>query len=120
MKEILRFFVLAGLGATLFAASNGGAQAATRYDGTWTVYFTTVRGDCASGSSFRLQVHDGIVSGAFNAHGHVSANGSTQVSVSNGSGTATGSGRLTASSGGGTWHATGSSGACTGRWSANR
>jgi hypothetical protein len=77
-------------------------QAASRFDGSWTVQITTRRGACDPNSSFGVEIHDGVVSGA--ASGRVSKSGAVSVSVSSGGSYASGSGRLSTSSGAGSWH----------------
>jgi hypothetical protein len=96
------------------------AQAASRFDGSWAVQITTRRGACDPGSTFGVEIHDGVVSGA--ASGRVSNSGavSVSVSVSSGGSYASGSGRLSTSSGGGSWRGVGSRGACSGTWVAGR
>ena len=98
------------------------AQARTPYDGSWTVQIMTQRGACDPSSSFGVEIHDGVVSGAggMPVHGRVSSSGAVSVSVASGGSNASGSGRLSASSGGGSWRGVGSRGACSGRWSAGR
>jgi hypothetical protein len=100
------------------AAASDTAQAASRFDGSWTVQITTRRGACDPSSSFGVEIHDGVVSGA--ASGRVSKNGAVSVSVSSGGSYASGSGRLSTGSGGGSWHGVGSRGACSGTWVAGR
>jgi hypothetical protein len=92
-------------------------QAASRFDGSWTVQITTRRGACDPSSSFGVEIHDGIVSGAGSG---VSKSGAVSVSVSSGGSYASGSGRLSTSSGGGSWRGVGSRGACSGTWVAGR
>ena len=119
MRNIEGILVRASLAAALFAAAIGGAQSSTRFDGTWTVAISAGPG-CGGGSSFMLTVHNGIVSGAFNAHGRVTDKGAVQVSVSSGSQSGSGSGRLSGSSGSGSWRGNGSQGPCSGSWTASR
>jgi hypothetical protein len=104
------------------AIAANAAQAATPYDGDWTVTITSPSGDCGSGSSFGLEVRDGVVRGhgGFDVSGSVAHNGTVRVQISSGDRSASGSGRLSARSGGGTWSGSGPRGACRGRWSASR
>jgi hypothetical protein len=120
-KTMLRSSLLA-VAAFAGAIAAGTAYAATPFDGGWTVAITTTRGSCDSGSSFGLQVHDGVVSGygGFSVSGRVSPSGAVQVSISAGDQRANGTGRLAGSSGGGTWRGSGARGSCSGRWSASR
>jgi hypothetical protein len=100
------------------AATIDTAHAASPFDGSWTVQINTHRGACDPSSSFGVQIHDGVVSGAVT--GRVSKSGAVTVSVSSGSSNANGSGHLSASSGGGSWRGVGSRGPCSGTWSASR
>lgn len=120
MRTHLRNSLWVGLAVGLFASTIGGAAAATRYDGAWVVSVMSTEPNCGSGSTFTLQVRDGVVSGAFNARGRVTANGSVRVSIGSGSQTGSGSGRLSGSSGSGSWRGVGQHGVCNGRWSASR
>jgi hypothetical protein len=86
--------------------------------GSWAVQITTRRGACDPSSTFGVEIHDGVVSGA--AGGRVSKSGAVSVSVSSGGSYASGSGHLSTSSGGGSWHGVGSRGACSGTWVAGR
>jgi hypothetical protein len=104
--------------AIVATAARDTAQAASRFDGSWIVQITTRRGACDPSSSFGVEIHDGIVSGA--GSGRVSKSGAVSVSVSSGGSYASGSGRLSTSSGGGSWHGVGSRGACSGTWVAGR
>jgi hypothetical protein len=99
-------------------AARDTAQAASRFDGSWAVQITTRRGACDPSSTFGVEIHDGVVSGA--ASGRVSKSGAVSVSVSSGGSYASGSGRLSTSSGGGFWRGVGSRGACSGTWVAGR
>jgi hypothetical protein len=92
--------------AIVATAARDTAQAASRFDGSWIVQITTRRGACDPSSSFGVEIHDGIVSGA--GSGRVSKSGAVSVSVSSGGSYASGSGRLSTSSGGGSWHGVGS------------
>ena len=62
------------------------AQARTPYDGSWTVQIMTQRGACDPSSSFGVEIHDGVVSGAggMPVHGRVSSSGAVSVSVASG------------------------------------
>jgi hypothetical protein len=45
-------------------ATRDTAQAASRFDGSWAVQITTRRGACDPSSTFGVEIHDGVVSGA--------------------------------------------------------
>lgn len=59
-------------------AARDTAHAASRFDGSWTVQINTRRGACDPSSSFGVEIHDGVVSGA--ASGRVSKSGAVSVS----------------------------------------
>jgi hypothetical protein len=122
MRKVLRFSIGTGVAAAALFAAAAVAEADTPYDGAWTVSIATSRGACSSGSSFTLQVRNGVVSGSggFAVGGNVSRNGSVCVRVGGSGQYASGCGRLSRSSGGGSWSGVGSQGRCSGRWTASR
>jgi hypothetical protein len=123
LNQNLRFPIRAAVAAAAFTAVLGTADAATPYDGTWTVVITTTRGSCSSGGSFRVEIRNGKVYGGgagVSVGGGVSGNGAVRVSVRSGNQYANGSGRLRGSSGGGSWRGVGTEGTCTGVWQAGR
>jgi hypothetical protein len=107
--------VIVAIGTT---AARDTVHAASPFDGSWTVQINTRRGACDPSSSFGVEIHEGVVSGAVS--GRVSKSGAVSVGVSSGGSNARGSGHLSASSGGGSWHGVGSRGACSGTWTAGR
>ena len=123
MIGILRFSLLTAVAALSLAAADGGARAATPYDGPWHVTITTVSGTCGSGVGFGLLIRDGLVYGYssdVNVSGRVSRGGAVQVNLGSGQQHASGSGRLRGSSGYGSWRGVGTQGSCSGYWSASR
>jgi len=104
-------------------SSAGSASAGSPYDGRWSVLIQTDRGACDRAYRYGLAIVNGNVSYAgdsgFVIRGRVAGNGSVTVRVSNGGSYADGRGRLSHSSGSGVWHGVGS-GACSGRWLAER
>jgi hypothetical protein len=50
--------------AIVTTAARDTAHAASRFDRSWTVQITTRRGACDPSSSFGVEIHDGVVSGA--------------------------------------------------------
>ena len=96
----------------------------TAYDGNWSVLIVTNSGPCDRGYRYGLTIRGGRVfyqgSLAVNVDGQVSGNGTVQVRVSAGSQGATGVGRLSRDYGSGSWRGLGSSGACSGTWTAER
>jgi hypothetical protein len=96
----------------------------SNYDGNWSVLIVTNSGQCDRGYRYGVTIRGGRVSyeggAAVNVQGAVSGNGAVQVRLSAGSQGATGSGRLGRDSGSGTWRGVGSSGSCSGTWTAER
>lgn len=100
------------------------ASAQVAFNGTWSVLIITDRGPCDRAYRYPVRVTNGRVSYAgqadFDVVGHVAANGAVHVTVSKGAQRASGSGRLYGGSGSGIWRGTGSSGTCTGNWTAEK
>ena len=123
--------VLAGL---LLAASWAApADARTRarsgprtggYDGNWSVLIVTNSGPCDRAYRYGLAIRGGRVfyegSLGVNVDGYVGSGGYVRVRVSAGSQGATGVGRLSRDYGEGSWRGSGSSGSCSGTWTAER
>jgi len=101
----------------------GEVHAASTFDGPWSVSIMTERGDCGT-ASMDVIIRNGDLEYAgdpsVTIRGRVAKNGVIRVSVASNSRNANGGGRLSANAGGGTWRGAGSTGACTGRWSAQR
>ncbi|MBI5112349.1 hypothetical protein [Rhodoplanes serenus] len=108
----------------LTAISATAASARTPYDGAWSVLIITDRGTCDRAYRYSVQIVDGIVRYAgemgLDFRGRVGRGGAISVSVASGGSRADGRGRLSQSYGGGTWQGQGSTGACSGRWTAER
>jgi hypothetical protein len=123
-SPFLRSIVLAGaLAATGITASAGTAIARTSYDGSWSVLIITNSGACDSTYRYGVQINDGYVyggGGSVDLQGRVARNGAVRVSVAAGEQRAHGSGRLFRDHGGGSWRGQGPTGACAGRWEAER
>ncbi len=99
------------------------ARAGAAFDGAWTVMIMTQRGTCDSVQRLSIDIRDGAFEysgSSLELHGRVSNDGAVQVRVAAGGQNANGTGHLTFHSGSGTWHGAGTSGNCTGRWSAER
>lgn len=100
------------------------AAAESGFNGTWSVLIITNSGPCDRAYRYPVHVANGKVSYAgqadFDVAGRVAKNGAVHVTVSKGGQRASGSGRLTGKSGAGTWRGGGSSGACTGNWTAEK
>ncbi len=114
--------LIAGLVLTSAVATP--ASARTNYDGNWSVLIVTQSGPCDRAYRYGLSVRNGAVfyegSAAVNVNGRVNNNGFVTVRVSAGSQGANGTGRLYRNSGSGSWRGLGSSGSCSGTWSADR
>ena len=99
------------------------ASAATPYDGYWSVVIVTTRGACERAYRSAVTISNGVVSGGdglAQVYGRVNQRGGVSVVVTSGSQSARGSGRLSRSTGGGSWAGAGTSGRCSGSWSASR
>jgi hypothetical protein len=113
--------------ASAFAVSTVAAVApagAASFDGPWSVVVTTRSGPCDASYRYGLMIRGSSVSymggGGVNVSGRVSKSGHVVVNVSAAGQSALGSGRLSNGRGGGTWRGQGSSGACSGTWSATQ
>lgn len=94
------------------------------YDGAWSVVIITERGDCDRAYRYALNIENNQVSYAgdfsFDVSGQVARNGRVRVSVAQGNQRADGIGRLGADYGEGVWEGHSPTGACSGRWVAER
>jgi hypothetical protein len=110
----------------LGAAALMPAQAATRlnFDGNWSVLIVTRSGPCDQAYRYGLSIRDGRVfyegNASVNVAGQVGPTGAVNVRVWAGSQSANGEGRLSRDYGGGKWRGSGSSGSCSGTWTAER
>jgi hypothetical protein len=92
------------------------------HNGRWSVELVTETGLCSARYTYALAIREGqvqLISGGAGAqvNGHVGADGSVGLTVSNGTASGTGTGRLQAGSGAGTWRV---SSLCSGHWTARR
>jgi len=123
MRRMMNSAVLAVLlaGAAMAAAP---AAVAGNQDGIWSVLIVTEKGDCDRGYRYDVKIANGRVSYQGDAPvdlaGTVASNGAISVSIKAGDKGASGTGHLSTTSGAGIWHGLGSSGACAGRWEAER
>ena len=110
------------LSGTMFTGA--ALLAATAFDGNWSVLIVTNSGQCDPAYRYGLVIRNGQViyegDAAVNVAGRVSGNGAVNVRVSAGSQSADGTGRLSSAQGSGKWRGNGSSGTCSGTWSAER
>jgi hypothetical protein len=97
------------------------AQAATSYDGRWSLSIVTQRGACDT-YNFPVTIANGAVSfpGLVKASGRVVAGGAVRVNVAAGDKSASGSGKLTQASGSGRWTGKSGDAKCSGTWTAQR
>jgi hypothetical protein len=99
------------------------ASAASPFDGYWSVVIVTTRGACERAYRSGVMISNGVVSGGdgiAQVYGRVNRRGGVSVVVRSGAQNARGSGRLGRYSGGGRWSGVGTSGRCSGRWTASR
>jgi len=119
-----RIILLAGVLSGLLAAAAPGRAVAASFDGNWSVLIITESGNCDVAYRYEVKVGGGRVTyigdAAINLSGTVSSGGAVKVGISKGSQNANASGRLSAKAGGGSWRGQSSSGACKGRWEAER
>src|SRR3954470_9319021 len=116
--------VAISLGSPAEARSSERSMGRAGYDGNWSVLIITNSGPCDRGYRYGLSIRDGRVfytgSLSVNVDGWVNNNGAVRVRVSAGSQGATGVGRLARDYGSGSWRGDGSSGSCSGTWTAER
>ena len=121
-KALIRGSLVALASAAVCAPARAAARA--NFDGNWSVLIVTNSGPCDRAYRFGLSIQNGHVfyngGGSVSVDGRVSGNGSVRVRVLAGSQNASGAGRLSRDHGRGQWRGTGSSGSCTGSWTAQR
>jgi len=125
ISSFARSIILAGaLASAGVAAFAGTAEAFTGYDGSWSVLIVTNSGACERAYRYGVEISDGNVlyggGGPVSLQGRVARNGAVRVSVAAGEQRAAGAGRLFRDHGGGYWRGEGPTGACAGRWEAER
>jgi len=117
-------FVAAFAAAVVLMGSPEPVRAQANFEGSWSVLIITETGECDRAYRYGIRIERGqIVYGgeagvAFT--GSVESNGQLAAVVRRGEQSATGSGRLSGSSGAGTWKGKSNTGACGGRWEAER
>jgi len=111
------------IAATATFGSADAAPDGNIFDGRWSVVIQTEKGDCDAAYRYGLSIQTGNVTyagdDAFEVSGRVAHNGKVHVRVARGASYADGRGRLSRDSGSGQWRGAGS-GACSGRWFAER
>ena len=118
-RTVIRALTLSSiLAATAYVAVP--AQASNNYDGNWSVVIVTEKGTCDRSYRYPVRITNGAVGYAgqasFTVSGKVAPNGKVIVSVSRGEQRANGSGQLSSTDGGGSW----TGGDCSGTWQAER
>jgi hypothetical protein len=124
VPRVLNLAMIAALSfGGAFAIAAPAAKAAVQ-DGNWSVLIVTEKGGCDKAYRYNVHVSSGLVryqgDASVNFNGTVAPNGAVRVSIRLGEQGANGTGRLSATAGKGTWRGIGSSGACAGRWEAER
>lgn len=124
---MISYSIRAVLLATAFAASVFAASPsadAASFDGPWSVLVITKSGACDQSYRYGLMIRGSTVSylggGAVSVSGRVARNGRVSVNVSSSGQSASGVGRLSGGRGSGTWRGQGTSGTCSGVWSATQ
>jgi hypothetical protein len=123
MTILARLGLLASICAATASIATPNADAASKFDGTWSAVFRTTSGPCQPAYRGAVQVVNGIMElpGAGGSlSGRVSPNGSVKANGSMGARYGAASGRVSGNSGGGTWSARMESGSCAGVWTAQR
>ncbi|MDE1973314.1 MAG: hypothetical protein KGK33_06100 [Hyphomicrobiales bacterium] len=112
-------FAAALLMAGLYASSD--ADAASAYDGNWSVVINTLRGDCDRSLRYSVRIVNNQVLATeqnYRVAGRVSPGGEIRVVVAEAGRSASGFGRLVGNNGRGQWRT--STGQCAGSWTAVR
>ena len=127
MTRILVSISVAGLMAASLWPSGAAAkkvQVPNQYDGSWRIVATTASGPCSASTSYHVEIKDGdasIPGQEVDIDGGVSAGGSVQATIIQGSNKAPITGSLDTHGGGsGTWRTSGGLVTCSGSWSAKR
>ncbi len=123
LPRIALVYVFAATAIFLFHPSKS-ANAQANLDGSWSVLIITESGECDRAYRYAIRIKGGqiIYEGetGITLTGRVDGNGQLTATVQRGEQRATGSGRLAGSSGTGTWKGQSNTGACGGRWEAER
>jgi hypothetical protein len=121
IPSALTAFAILALSAVPAAPAPMSAQKAN-FDGAWSVLIVTESGKCDRAYRYPVRIENGAVgyagSASFTVSGKVGPNGTVTVMVARGSQSANGTGQMSATDGSGTW--TAGSGECSGTWTAER
>jgi hypothetical protein len=121
MRRYARLSLLASVCAAMAVIAMSNADAASKFDGTWSAVFRTKSGPCQPAYRGAVQVVDGnmeVAGAGGSLSGRVLSNGSVKATGNMGSNYGAASGRVSGNSGSGTWRARMESGSCTGVWTA--
>jgi len=114
---------LAGLTLAVLPLADRPAQAA-EFDGRWSVVVLTEQGTCDRAFRYEVKVERGRVDyvgdAAIDFAGKISPAGAVRVDLGKGQAAARAVGKLRRNDGAGTWTGKSASGACSGRWEAER
>ena len=117
------FIVLAAGAAIALMAAPDRASAAS-FEGNWSLLVITESGTCDRAYRYPIKVQSGQIhytgEAGIDIHGNVGQDGKINASVRRGDQGATGSGQLTQTAGTGNWAGRSATGACNGRWEAER
>ena len=120
---ILARLCLPAIAGLVFASPfASAAPARTNFDGNWSVLIVTQKGTCDRAYRYPVKIENGAVgyagSASFTVSGKVGPNGTVTVTVARGGQSANGTGQMSATDGSGVW--TAGSGECSGTWTAER
>jgi hypothetical protein len=118
------FVIALAAAAIVVAGSPEPVRAQASTDGSWSVLIVTETGECDRAYRYRIRVADGKIlydgEAGVSFTGQVDSKGQVAATVQRGDQRATGSGKLAGSKGAGTWTGKSGTGACGGRWEAER
>ena len=125
MRSVTRAaFAIAFGAAAMCVAVSEPARAQAGFDGSWSVLVITESGECDRAYRYGIHIKGGKIfydgEAGISFTGQVESNGQLAAVVQRGEQGAIGSGRLSGSTGAGTWKGKSNTGACGGRWEAER
>ncbi|QGY05951.1 heme utilization protein [Methylobacterium mesophilicum SR1.6/6] len=127
MARILTLILATCLSAGAFLPADAATKKVKvpdQFDGSWTIVATTAEGPCSASTSYNVQIRDSdasIPGEEVDIDGGVSAGGTVQATIVQGSNKVPISGSLDPKgSGSGTWRTSGGLVECSGSWSAKR
>ncbi len=100
------------------------AQARSAFDGSWSILIITDQGECDRAYRYGIRIVDGQIlydgEAGVSFTGQVERNGRVTAAVQRGQQSATANGRLANGRGAGAWQGRSHTGACAGKWEAER